>query len=246
MRAVVYSGTRNLYPDMVTAAKSLIRNSNVEKVFFLIEDDKFPEWLPPQIETINVSGQGFFPKSGANFKTQFTYMSLLRVCYTKLIPELDKVLQLDVDTVVVDDISELWDINLKNKWFAAVLEDHSTYKPFGPKYYNIGVTMFNLDQIRKDGIDEKLIQYLNTTQVPYIDQDAWNRFGIGKDVSLSSRFNESVVTAYSETPAIVHFAGYKNWQNNTRVPRREYLKKYREMTWEEILGGKDTDSSSDL
>lgn len=246
MRSAVYSGTRNLYPHMVTAAKSLMHNSNVEKIFFLIEDEKFPEELPSQIETINVSGQGFFPKNGPNFTTQFTYMSLLRVCYTKLMPDLDKILQLDVDTVVVDDISDLWDIDLKCKWFAAVEEDHSTYKPFGPKYYNIGVAMFNLDKIRSDQIDEKLIHYLNTVKVPYIDQDAWNRYGIGKDVKLASRYNESIVTSYSETPAIVHYAGFKNWQANDRVPRREYLKKYREMSWEEVLDGKGINSSSDI
>ena len=41
MRAAVYSGSRNLYPHMVTAAKSLVANSSVEKIYFLIEDDKF-------------------------------------------------------------------------------------------------------------------------------------------------------------------------------------------------------------
>ena len=176
MRAAVYSGTRNLYPAMVTAAKSLTKNSNVEKIYFLIEDDSFPEELPSHIETINVSSQAYFPKNGANFRTHFTYMSLLRVCYTKLFPKLDKVLQLDVDTLVVDDISSLWDIDLNGKMFAAVEEYHSSYKPYGPKYYNIGVAMFNLTQIRKERADDFSIGFLNCTATPYIDQDAWNHF----------------------------------------------------------------------
>lgn len=246
MKAAVYSGTKNLYGDMVTAAKSLIYNSSVDKVYFLIEDDKFPYELPPIIETMNVSGRGFFPSTGANFKTHFTYMSLLRVCYTKLFPDLDKVLQLDVDTVVVDNIDELWDVNLKNKWFAAVLEYLSTYKPYGPVYYNIGVAMFNLDQIRKDGIDERLIDFLNTTEVPYIDQDAWNRFGIGKDVAIPTRFNETIVTEFTESPAIVHFAGFSGWQTNKRVARREYLKRFREMSWEDVLDGNNLNRSSNF
>lgn len=235
MRAAVYSGTRNLYPGMVTAAKSLTRNSNVEKIYFLIEDDEFPEQLPPHIETINVSNQVYFPKNGANFRTSFTYMSLLRVCYTKLFPKLDKILQLDVDTVVVDDISELWEIDLDGKMYAAVEEYHSTYKPFGPKYYNIGVAMFNLNEIRKEHADDYSIGYLNCTTTPYIDQDAWNRFHRwGMDLPV--RYNESTVTGYTDEPAIVHYAGFKDWQSaNPRVPRREYLKKYREMTWEEAL-----------
>lgn len=246
MRTAVYSGTRNLYADMVTAAKSLIANSSVEKIYFLIEDDEFPYELPALIETMNVSGQRFFLKDGANFRSAFTYMSLLRVCYTKLFPNLEKVLQLDVDTIVVDNIDALWDVDLTGKWFAACQEPLSTFKPYGPTYYNIGVAMFNLGQIRKDEVDEKLIDFLNRVKVPYIDQDAWNRFGVGKAVDLEYRFNESFVTGYSEEPAIVHFAGIKDWQNSPRACRREYLKKYREMTWEDVFNGKGSDCGPNI
>lgn len=245
MKAAVYSGTRNLYSDMVTAAKSLIANSNVEKIYFLIEDDEFPEELPPIIETMNISGQKFFPKNGANYRTKFTYMSLMRVCYTKLFPDLDKILQLDVDTICVDNVDYLWEVDMRDKWFASVIEDFSTYKPFGPKYYNIGVAVFNLEWIRKDEIDEKLIHYLNTVNVPYIDQDAWNRFGIGREIKLPTRYNESFVTGYTENPAIVHFAGFKDWQTSLKVPRREYIKHYREMSWRDILH-EDIDSSTNV
>ena len=245
MKAAVYSGTKNLYSSMATAAKSLIFNSSVDKIYFLIEDDEFPEYLPPQIETMNVSGQKFFPKDGANFKTSFTYMSLMRVCYTKLFLDLDKILQLDVDTICVDNVDYLWEVNMGDRWFAAVTEDLSTYKPYGPKYYNIGVALFNLDWIRRDQVDERLIHFLNTVKVPYIDQDAWNRFGIGRDIKLPVRYNESFVTGYTDNPAIVHFASFKNWQDSLRAPRREYIKYYRNMPWEDVLG-ENTDSCSDL
>ena len=56
MRAAVYCGTRNLYQDMMTAAKSLIIHSDVEKIYFLMEDDQFPYELPKEIECINISG----------------------------------------------------------------------------------------------------------------------------------------------------------------------------------------------
>ena len=55
MRVAAYCGTRNLYKDMVTAAKSLLMNSNVEKIYFIIEDDEFPYELPESIfEIINI------------------------------------------------------------------------------------------------------------------------------------------------------------------------------------------------
>ena len=106
-RIAIYSGSRNLYPHMATAAKSLIANSSVDRVYFLIEDAEYPIEVPGIVETIDVSGQRFFPPYGPNMKTQFTYMALMRVCYAKLLPEAERILQLDVDTVVVDRIDGL-------------------------------------------------------------------------------------------------------------------------------------------
>ena len=234
MRHAVYSGTRNLYCGMETAAKSLIANSSVDTVHFLIEDDEFPNELPSIIHCMNVSKQGFFPRNGPNMTTQFTYMAMLRVCYTKLFPDVDKVLQLDVDTVCVDDIDAIWDTRMGDTWVAMAEEKLGTYKPYGPLYYNAGVAYFDLEKMRDIGADEKLITFLNTTKVPYVDQDAVCRLA-GRITPLDVRYNECFVTGYTETPAIVHFAGFKDWQNSVRVPRREYLRKYRELSWEEVM-----------
>lgn len=235
----VYSGSRNLYPDMVTAAKSLIANSTVDKVYFLIEDAEFPDQytLPDIIETMDISKQKFFAKETCkNWKTPYTAMSLMRVCYTKLFPDISKILQLDVDTVVVDDIDWLWDgLDLNGKYFAANNEWEGTWKPYGPVYPNVGVAMFNLDQMRKDKLDEELIFFLNNTKVPYIDQDALARFAMHKFVDLPRCYNECHMVGFTAHPKIVHFAGIKNWQRGFRTPRVEYLQKYRDMDWNEVL-----------
>ena len=199
MKAAVYSGTRNLYKGMVTAAKSLTHNSSVDRIYFLIEDDVFPEKLPSHIETLNVSGQKFFPKNGGNYRTSFTYMSLLRVCYTKLFPDLDRVLQLDVDTVCVDNVDALWDVDLTGKWYAAVEEHLSTYKPYGPKYYNIGVAV---TRIRAAAPYARLVfsSYLPATVGPYVCRDAGPVDGVSLPV-YDQQLDET--EAYiSETMAI--------------------------------------------
>lgn len=234
MKHAVYSGTRNLYDGMETAAKSLIANSTVDAVHFLVEDDVFPKELPDIIHCQNVSKQGFFHRGSPNMNTQFTYMAMLRVCYTKLLPDVDKVLQLDVDTVCVDDVDAIWETHMGGNWVAMVEEKLSTYKPYGPLYYNAGVALFDLEKMRTTGIDEKLITFLNTVKVPYIDQDAVCRLA-GRVTNLDIRYNESFVTGYTENPAIVHYAGYKDWQKSMRVPRREYLKKYRKLSWKDVM-----------
>ena len=239
MKTVVYAGTRNLYRSMVSASISLLEHTPVDRIYFLIEDDTFPMELPEQIRTVNVSQQTYFPPSGPNSRTEFTYMAMMRVCYSKLFPKLNKILQLDVDTIVTDDLSPLWEIDLEGKWFAAVHEAKSNYRPLGPKYYNIGVAMFNLKQIRKDHADDAAIRFLNEKRVSYIDQDAWNILGqeAGKDAELPVRYNESIVTGSTNDPAVVHYAGYREWQNRSGMFRGEILEKYRDRTWEEILHG---------
>lgn len=235
-RVAVYSGTRNLYPDMETAAKSLIANSNVDEVHLLIEDDEFPFKVPDIVTYRNVKGQKWFnSKTCANWNTHFTYMSLLRVCYTYLFPDLKRILQLDVDTIVTNDISPIWDIEMGGSLFAAVPENLSSYKPYGDEYYNIGVALFNLQGIKAHGMDEKLVEFLNNKTVKYIDQDAWNWFEASRATRLDVKYNESRVTGYTDNPAIVHYAGFKNWQKNQKVPRREYIRQYKNMSWEEAL-----------
>lgn len=233
MKHAVYSGTRNLYADMVTAAKSLVANSSVDVVHFLVEDSEFPLELPDIVECHDVSGQTWFPKSGPNMRSWFSYMALLRVCYTKIMPDVDMVLQLDVDTVCVDDVDGVWGTDLCGKWCAMCDETLGTFKPYGPRYFNAGVALMDLARMRDEGADDMLIGFLNEREVPYVDQDAFNYFHSIAD--MDPRYNECFVTGYSERPAIVHFAGHRDWQTSSRVARREYLKRYREMTWDEAL-----------
>ena len=232
-RHAVYSGTRNLYGDMETAAKSLVANSSVDIVHFMIEDGRFPSRLPEIVECHDMSSQTWFPARGPNMRSQFSYMALLRVCYTRIMPDIDMVLQLDVDTVCVDDVDGVWDTDLRGNWCAMVHEDLGSFKPYGPRYYNAGVALMDLGLMRAEGADDMLISFLNEREVKYVDQDAFNYFHRISD--MEHRYNECFVTGYSETPAIVHFAGIKDWQTSARASRREYLKKYREMCWDEVM-----------
>ena len=72
MRTAVYAGTRNVYQNMTTAAKSLLSHTHVDRVWFLIEDDLFPEALPDVIRTKNVSGQTWFDPEGPNAKKRWS------------------------------------------------------------------------------------------------------------------------------------------------------------------------------
>lgn len=236
MKTAVYSGTRNLYEHMVPAIKSLIANSGVEKIFLLIEDTEFPEQLPRCVETVDVSGQKIFPADGPNMKNKFTYMAMLRAAYTKILPEVpERILQLDVDTIVEDDLTELWEMDLGDNYFAAVPEHRGSYRPYGPRYFNCGVMVIDIKAAAADGLDDRMIGFLNRERVPYIDQDAWNALAGDRGLELPVRYNECFATGLTNRPAIVHYAGADNWAEDPGILRGEYLRKWREKTWEEVL-----------
>ena len=239
---VVYAGTPNLYEQMVWAAKSLVAHTKVDRIWFLVEDDVFPYELPDFITCINVKEyeEEQFPPTGRNSKTHFTKMALVRCCYCELLPDVDVILQLDVDTIVLDDIAPIWDADLTGKWFAACHEAYSGYDPYhSGHYYNVGVCLFNLAQMREDNAQEQVVNWINTVKANCVEQYALNYLGAmcGKAVDLPMRYNENRAVGYTDNPAIQHYLGYMDWLTNPHLPRREYLKLYRDKSWSEVING---------
>ena len=237
IKHAVYSGSRNLYADMEAAAKSLLVNSHVDKIWFLIEDAEFPRPLPDCIKCVDVSGQTWFDsKSCPNYTNIFTYMALVRACYCDIFPYIDKVLQLDVDTVVVDDVDWLWECDLTGKWFAAVPEHLGNWHPFGSRYWNTGVAVFNLAQMRKDGAQELFVDYINRVPTGCAEQDAFNyHAGPDRIYSLPVHYNECFCCGYTDQPAIVHYAGSTDWKRDKGLARKEYQHLYAHYDWSEIM-----------
>ena len=116
--------------------------------------------MPEEIECMNISGQTYFPNDGPNFNNVLTYMVLIRAAYTKIFPHLNRILSIDMDTVVNENISDLWDLDLTDYYIAAV-EEHDLSMKEG-SYFNMGVAMLNLEKIRNDGKDDEMINALNT------------------------------------------------------------------------------------
>lgn len=222
---IVYAMTRNVYEWIIPSLKSLQETNPKAKVFILCEDDKIDS-LPMDCTFINVSDQKYFPEWGVNYHNSFTYINLLKVCYPSLL-KCNKVIHLDIDTIVCDSLEGLWKTDVTGKWVAAVPEYKGRYKPFGDTYYNMGVALLNLAQMRKDGCEKDMAEYLNTVRQPYADQDAWHKFGLPDKFAVADlRYNESTITGMTDNPAIIHYCGYTHWYNNPMLPRAAYQMKY--------------------
>ena len=230
-KVAAYTGTRNLYPLMIPAVKSLVTNSDVDEIWLFIEDDDFLDgYIFPKdlVKIRNVSQQGYFKPDGPNMKSHFTYMAMMRATYAKEFPELDRILSLDVDTIVNDDISELWDLPLKDEYYFAASMEPSTTNRRGYLYTNIGVCLYNLEKLR-DGKCDEVIDALNTKKYTFMEQDAFNELCQGKIFDMNPTYNSNVFTKVVDLPKIVHYAGEKKWDGKILV------KKYGEQSWKETL-----------
>ena len=221
---IVYALTRNVYDWILPSIKSLAEHNPQARVFILAEDNALPFELPIDVEVINISDQKYFPNIAEHRTDAFGgYINHLKIWYADILP-VNKIIHLDIDTIICDTLDGLWKTDVKDKWFSAVPECQTWYRPFGNKYYNMGVALFNLQQIRKDKMQDTMTDFLLTTNQPYADQNAWNKFG--KAVDLDLRYNESIVTGMTDNPAIVHFCAIPDWWTNKKMVRREYLEKY--------------------
>ena len=234
MRAAVYGGTRNVYQRMLPAMKSLLLNSNVEKIYFLIEDDVFPYQLPKEVECINVSNQTWFKKEECPnwYDVWGGYITLIRSVYSKIFPNLDKILSLDNDTIVNKDISNIWDVDLTDYYLAGV-RDTEKFNRNG-LYVNIGSVLYNLDNIRKDKKDDEGIKILNYIRLEMPEQDLFNSICRGKILELPSKYN-SCPRFMNFTPmdrAIYHYAGDRKFINYPLV------KHYEKLSYEQIYAYK--------
>ena len=256
-RIVVYTGTRNVYTNIEVAAKSLLCNTQVDRVFFCIEDDTFPSQLPDIVTVKNIPANDRFDPDGPNYRSSWTYMAFLRLAFPKVFAEYDQVLYLDSDTLVLQDISDILSMNLGRYYFAMAQEDigdipleilHSfADTPNGlmkcqsdnPRpefcvrpYYNSGVLLMNLRELRRTGKDDELIQEINTVRHQYPDQDAINLLCHGSILPLPAECN--VIPALfpdfpQENIRIKHFASDKPlWKSSL-------WQYYKRMPWDKVM-----------
>lgn len=229
MKHALYSGSENLYGDMQTAAKSLIANSDVDKVWLLTEGG-YDYYLPDICEVVDVSDQAFFPKDSPNMGSRFSYLSLMRAALA-LMPELsdvDRVLSLDVDTICLRDVSGAWDMPVDDCYFSASVEPRCCYKNM--LYCNTGVALYNLDKLR-DGKAREVVDCLNWRMYPNIEQDVFSFLCQGHIHDMPSEYNANDWTSSTNVVRILHFAGIKanKWRNHPMV------EKYRTMSWDDVL-----------
>jgi lipopolysaccharide biosynthesis glycosyltransferase len=169
-----------------------------------------------------------------------SYISLTtfaRLMIPELLPRnISRVLYLDADILVLNDLEELQKSKLNGAAVGAVLDRlDSRLKrgetlwtedlPSVKNYFNAGVLVIDLERWRVNRISERAFDYLREyPRSPLSDQDALNVVCDGAWAQLDPRWNflndhNSRITSMLQRPAIIHFAGpMKPWQIGVRDP----------------------------
>lgn len=125
----------------------------------------------------------------ANVRTVYTPYIVLRL-FVEYFPELgSKALYLDTDTVAMDDIAPLYDIELGEADVGMVLDAVGRYW-LGKHYCNSGVLLMAIDSIRRSGSFRKACDMVNRIPLLMPDQTAINCKTKGKCLILPARYNE--------------------------------------------------------
>lgn len=223
-----YCVTRNIYHKVIPSLKSLLKNSDVDTVYILAEDADLGFPLPTdRVKVIDVSGQEFFPPTGPNYGCMWTWMVMMKVALCHILPDVDRILTLDCDTIVLKDISDLWNFDLGGGYFAASREVHRDFKV--KVYVNCGVMLWDLDRMR-DGKADEVIRALNTKRYQFCEQDCLSELCQGHFAVMPSMYNACRFTAQSWDPRIRHYAAEAGWYE-----REPDVKSWRDMPWEEVL-----------
>lgn len=129
-----------------------------------------------------------------------------RLFVASLLPsDVDKIIYLDCDLIVRQDLSELYNTNLEKYALAAVYQDDPLLitteldrlnipKEIG--YFNAGVLLVNLKYWREYDVENRLLQYIkdNYEVIVYHDQDTLNGLLYKETLILPCKWN--MLTAY--------------------------------------------------
>ena len=182
----------------------------------------------------------------------YTNAIYYRLFIADLFPEYDKALYLDADIIILDDISKLYNNNIKNHYLGVICDDvvnscdefkNYTLLALGVKadqYFNSGILVMNLNKLRKDKIYERFVKMLAIVKfIVAPDQDYLNVICKDKVKYLDKSWNRSplFIDANSpENPKIVHFKlTAKPWHYSNIKYADEFWKYARRTTFYEII-----------
>lgn len=173
----------------------------------------------------------------------YSKTTYFRLFLPNLYPQYDKVLYLDSDIVILDDIAKLYRIDMGDNLVAAAPDDvirfNEVFQVYAEKvvgvadyrrYFNAGILLMNLHEMRKFRFQEKLIYSLDRiTFAVAQDQDYLNRLCKGRVKLIDRVWNRMPIEdpgIRTEDVRLIHYnLAFKPWHFED-ILYREFFWKY--------------------
>lgn len=224
---VVFSCDENFIPYLGVCIKSIIECSSIDNNYdIIIFKDKIPNWKEDRIKKLSSELKNFsirfvdiydkLEKYKEKFyiRGRYSYLTYARFFIPEILQSFDKVIYLDADVIVLDDLSKLYNIDLSGYMLGAALDyavicnyyngkygnqkckyayDYITkYSDFMDikQYFQAGVLLFNINQCVINDFFKKALYFLSFLEKPLlVDQDILNLIAKDKVFIFSGGWN---------------------------------------------------------
>ncbi len=173
-----------LYPTIV-AMTSIMENANknTKYDFYVMHPPEFKTENKEKLKTleekysrchINLINMGSQYKN-ANDKGRITTPTYYRLSLSELLPEIDKIMWLDGDTLTFHDLNEMYKIDMEGYYYKGFLDDNvNAVKSFDVDNDHCicaGVMLINLKELRKDNMVEVFKKFIEENNEKLIQHD---------------------------------------------------------------------------
>ena len=245
-------------PFLAVALQSLIENSKKENYYLIkilytnITEENQNKIKKYEAENINIEFvflSYYINKVKNKLYTRDYYSktTYFRVFIPDLYPQFDKVLYLDSDIVILSDVADLYNEDMESNLLAAapddVVQTIEVFREYAEKvvgvatyknYFNAGILLMNLDELRKFKFQEKFLYLLETVKFSVAqDQDYLNRLCKGRVKLLENTWDRMPIggdiTNRDELHIIHYNLAFKPWHFED-ILYKEYFWKYAQKT----------------
>ena len=153
-------------------------NNNLKKESKTKIDKIIEKFGNHSVKLIYYNLEGYFKNVTTGYLPVTAYY---RITLSSLLPDIDKIIYIDSDTIILQDLSEMYNIELKKNIYFCGTMDYINHldelKEFGiisDKYINSGVLLMNLKAMRENSFEKKLRDFVSTHYLKVWDQTAIN------------------------------------------------------------------------
>lgn len=207
--SIVTNISNNNYYDIIVL-ENKISDTNKRKIYHIVAGRK-------NVKIRFIPAKTYLEQREFYTAMHVTEMTYLRLAIIDILSEFSKAIYLDCDMIVNRDLADLFNLDLKDNYFGAVVDtimasfygmNNRKQISYNKKelgitnphfYFNAGLLLINIAEIRKNYTGTKLLNIAAQKDWKWFDQDVLNKISRGRVLFLNPKWNVMVQRHIAET-----------------------------------------------